>query len=132
MFQNALIYLDFLSPCGKAAKSRSPLCALATLRLCVTSAAGEFNAKAQRHKVAKKSRFLKGRKMDWAEEFVRGMIVKGMGSADSFRLIPLTNIPLTLRPGATQRAHLTIIAQKAKIVQAMVAAFFITRNPCKH
>jgi hypothetical protein len=70
--------------------------------------------------------------MDWAEKWVRGMIVRGMETADSFRLIPLTNIPLTLRPGATQRAHLTILAQTAEFVQAMVAPFFITRNPCKH
>ena len=70
--------------------------------------------------------------MDGAEKWVRGMIVRGMETADSFRLIPLTNIPLTLRPGATQRAHWMILAQKAEIVQAMATTFFITRNPCKH
>jgi hypothetical protein len=34
--------------------------------------------------------------------------------------------------GETQRAHLTILAQKAEIVQPMVGGFFTTRNPCKH
>jgi hypothetical protein len=34
--------------------------------------------------------------------------------------------------GATQRAHWTILAQKAEIVQPMVGGFFKTRNPCKH
>jgi hypothetical protein len=70
--------------------------------------------------------------MHRAEEFVRGMIVKGMGTTDSFRLIPLTNISPTIPFGATQRAHLAILAQRAEFVQAMVGAFFITRNPCKH
>jgi len=34
--------------------------------------------------------------------------------------------------GAAQRAHLTILAQKAEIVQVMVGGFFKTRNPRKH
>jgi hypothetical protein len=70
--------------------------------------------------------------MGWAEEFVRGMMVRGMKTKDSFRLIPLTNIPLTIPFGATQRAHGSIMAQKAEIAQVMVASFFITRNPRKH
>jgi hypothetical protein len=68
----------------------------------------------------------------WAEKIVRGMIVRGMKTTDSFRFSPLTNIPLTIPSGATQRAHLQILAQKAEIVQPMVGGFFITRNRCKH
>ena len=64
---------------------------------------------------------------DWAKEFVRGMIGKGMGGTDSFRLIPLT-----LLYSAAQCAHLMILAQRAEFVQAMVGVFFITRNPCKY
>ncbi len=69
--------------------------------------------------------------MDWAEEFVRGMIVRGIKTKDSFRLI-LTNIPLRLTVGATKRAHGSIMAQKAEIAQVMMTTFFKTRNPRKH
>jgi hypothetical protein len=69
---------------------------------------------------------------DGAREFVRGMIVKGMGTTDSFRLIPLTIIPLTIPFVGTQRAHGGIMAQKAEFVQAMMTPFFVTQNPCKH
>jgi hypothetical protein len=34
--------------------------------------------------------------------------------------------------GATERAHLKILAQRAESVQPMVGSFFQTRNPCKH
>jgi hypothetical protein len=57
-----------------------------------------------------------------------------MGTTDSYVLIPLTIIPLTLRLGATRlrqasarqakTAHLTILAQTAKPPQAMMAGFF--------
>jgi hypothetical protein len=60
----------------------------------------------------------------WAEEIVRGMIVRGMETTESFRLIPLTNIPLTLPQGATKRAHLGILAESAETVQPMVGGFF--------
>jgi hypothetical protein len=88
--------------------------------------------------------------MDWAEEYGGGTpnaFGGGLETKDSFRLIPLTNIPLTrlrrsgqdgqdggqaLPVGTAQRAHLRILAQRAEIVQAMVATFFITRNPRKH
>jgi hypothetical protein len=44
----------------------------------------------------------------WAEEIVRGtpkVFGEGMGTTDSFRLIPLPIIPLPSQFGATQRAH---------------------------
>ena len=46
--------------------------------------------------------------------------------------VPISLPNISLPFGATQRAHLTILAQTAEFVQAMVAPFFITRNPCKH
>jgi hypothetical protein len=70
--------------------------------------------------------------MGWAEEFVRGMIVRGIKTKGSFRLIPLTIIPLTIPSGATRRAHWQILAQRAEIVQVMMTLIFKTRNACKH
>ena len=66
-----------------------------------------------------------------------------MGATDFFRLLPLTIIPLNrlrrngygrqaLPFGATNRAHLKILAQMAKPPQLMVTLIFKARYPCKH
>jgi hypothetical protein len=73
--------------------------------------------------------------LPWAEEIVRGTpkaFGEGMGTTDSFRLIPLPIIPLPSQFGATQGAHWWILAQWAESVQLMVEIFFVMRNPCKH
>jgi hypothetical protein len=76
--------------------------------------------------------FLEGRKMGWAEKWsfrcsrlcrlVRRSRCGEGGSGYGGQVCPSIFLPSPF--GATKRAHLQILAQKAKIVQPMVGGFF--------
>ena len=58
-------------------------------------------------------------------------MVRGMGTTDFFRFIPLTIIPLTDTSGAMRRAHWGILAQWTEIVHSTVVRIFLRRYPGK-